>query len=231
VTCYFWHEAEGDLTANTFASCITDYVENLDERIEEVIMYSDGCTYQNRNAVLANALLNVSHEKNIRIVQKILEKGHTQMEVDNVHSVIEKKLRNKPIYSPQNYVDIMKACRPSQPYAVKYLTHDFFKDFTVLNYYQSIRPGSKAGEPTVTDLKVLKYFPDGTIYYKLHHDGDEFMDFPRRARLRAPTTDDFVRNLYQQRIAIKSVKYAHLQELESVIPGDYHPFYDSLPHT
>lgn len=47
---YLWHEAEGDLTANAFASCVTGYVhvDNLDERIEEVTVYSDGCTYQNR---------------------------------------------------------------------------------------------------------------------------------------------------------------------------------------
>ena len=122
------------------------------------------------------------------------------MEVDSVHSVIERKLRNKLIYSPQNYVDIMKACRPSRPYLVCYLTYDFFKDFTYLNYYQSIRPGSKAGDPTVTDLRVLRYLPDGTIGYKLHHDGDEFLEFPRRAKLRSPADDDAVGSLYQQQM-------------------------------
>jgi hypothetical protein len=31
------------------------------------------------------------------------------MEVDNVHSVIERKLKNKPIYVPTNYIDIFEA--------------------------------------------------------------------------------------------------------------------------
>ena len=55
--CYFWHEAEGDSTANIFASCIYDYLENeIKDDVDTVILYSDGCPYQNRNVTLANAM-------------------------------------------------------------------------------------------------------------------------------------------------------------------------------
>ena len=55
---YFWHEAEGELTANCFASCVIDYLNSIDTNVvKEVIIYSDGCTYQNRNANLSNAIL------------------------------------------------------------------------------------------------------------------------------------------------------------------------------
>lgn len=33
------------------------------------------------------------------------------MEVDSVHSMIGRKLKNKPIYVPQNYVDVNKTTR------------------------------------------------------------------------------------------------------------------------
>jgi hypothetical protein len=72
---------------------------------------SDGCTYQNRNITLSNTLLKAAHDRNITIFQKYLEKGHTQMEVDSVHSVIERKLKNKPIYVPVNYIDIFEGAR------------------------------------------------------------------------------------------------------------------------
>ena len=42
ITCYFWQEAEGDLTANAFASCLTDYLESLEDGIKEIVMFSDG---------------------------------------------------------------------------------------------------------------------------------------------------------------------------------------------
>ena len=36
--------------------------------------------------------------------------------------------------------------------------------------------------------------------------------------------------LYNSRRKIASSKYTHFQELKSVIPSDYHSFYDALPH-
>lgn len=47
--------------------------------------------------------------------------------------------------------------------------HSFFKDFTTLKYCSSIRPGRKVGDPTVTDLKAIKYNPEGFIEFKLRH--------------------------------------------------------------
>lgn len=229
VVCYFWHEGDAELTANSFASCLTDYIENISGSVKEVIIFSDGCPYQNRNVTLSNALSRLARLRDITIVQKFLEKGHTHMECDNVHSAIERKLRKKPIYCPQNYVDIMQSARLSQPYKVKYLSHEFFKDYSALRYYTSIRPGVRSGDPVVVNIRVLKYSSDGDIQYKLSV-SDDYQDLPRRSKDQHPSDDHQVESLYDAKLAIKGSKYAHLQELKKVIPKDYHPFYDSLPH-
>ena len=52
VTCYVWKETEGGRTASEFAFCIIDYLQKMD-RHENVVIFSNGCTYQNRNAVLS----------------------------------------------------------------------------------------------------------------------------------------------------------------------------------
>ena len=65
----------------------------------------------------------------MQIVQKYLEKGHTQMEVDSVHSVIERKLKTRSIYYPGNYIEVMQEARPAQPYEVIENKHDFFYRF------------------------------------------------------------------------------------------------------
>lgn len=76
-TCYWFTEVDTDLCASTFVPCIVDYLkENCLAQNLPVIIYSDGCTFQNRNAVLANALLNLSMLYNISITQKFFEKGH-----------------------------------------------------------------------------------------------------------------------------------------------------------
>lgn len=228
-TCYFWNESDGDLSASSFATCITHYIEHLlatEPGVKEIVLYSDGCNYQNRNAVLANALLKTAVDKQITIVQKFLERGHTNMEVDAMHILIERNLKKKPIYVPQNYGDIISSARPKQKFMVHYVPYTFFKDMTNLSYYSSIRPGNKVGDPTVTEIRVLRYSTNGTIYYKLGFQED-YQDLPRRAKQQ--TGVGAITSLHQNKLPIKQSKYKHLQELKRVIPQDYHTFYDCLP--
>ena len=83
-TCYWFDETQADLQASTFASFVVDYIRRHLNDGKPIILYSDGCTYQNRNSVMSNALLNLSKELNIIIEQKFLVKGHKQMECDSV---------------------------------------------------------------------------------------------------------------------------------------------------
>lgn len=228
-TCYWFNECEGNLTANTFASCIFDYLEErcLNPKLP-IVLYTDGCTAQNRNHVLSNALLLFSVKHQIEIIQNFLIKGHTQMEGDSVHAKIENKLKNKEIYLPYEFVRLTKEARSNPfPYDVKYLKFDFFRDFSKLDYYSSIRPGRKAGDPIVTDIHVLKYNPSGIIQYKLKFD-DEYKDLPRRPS--KVQVDVHLKNLHERRLPIQRSKWIHLQELKSVVPEDFHNFYDSLPY-
>jgi hypothetical protein len=110
------------------------------------------------------------------------------------------------------------------------LSHEFFKDYSSLNYYLSIRPGIKPGDHTVTNLRVLLYHPLGTVSYKLHHDNEQqFSELPRRGKPKKPVKTMAVPRLYSQQIHIKPAKYTHLQELKKVIPVEFHAFYDSAP--
>ncbi|CAK1553315.1 unnamed protein product [Leptosia nina] len=90
------------------------------------------------------------------------------MEVDSVHSTLEKKFRG-PIYSPSDYVSRMQQARPSQPCRVHHLDYTFFLNYdAVPGGYSSIRPGRKTGDATVTDVRELLYV-DGEVKYKLRH--------------------------------------------------------------
>lgn len=155
------------------------------------------------------------------------------MECDSIHSCVERKIKKKSVFVPQNYVDFIREARPEKPYQVKYLDHTFFKDFTTLGHYPSIRPGSGSGSAVVTDIRILKYLPEGNIQFKLGYTDEIFQDIPkpRATRTRKPEESDTVPNLYRNRISIKKKKYQHLQELKSVVPQDYQSFYDVLPHT
>lgn len=231
VVCYLWHEAEGGITSNEFATLYVDYIRRVAATLspgQDVIFWSDGAGYQNRNQNLSNALLKLSSELNLNIIQKYLEVGHTQMECDSVHAQIERKLKNKEIYIPADYIDVIKKARINPfPYEVVYLDHAIFMDYSKLGPMDSIRPGRTAGDPKVNDLRAIKYCPSGQIFYKLSFEGGWTL---LEKRQRKNKFEGVVGRLYTAPIKIKEDKFKHLQDLKNVIPKDYHSFYDLLPH-
>lgn len=91
---YWWNESEGELGAFIFCSIVVCYLtlhftEHTEQKPKKIILHSDGFGYQNRIAIMPNALLMFSIQHQVLIEQKFLIKGHTQMECDAVHSVME----------------------------------------------------------------------------------------------------------------------------------------------
>lgn len=232
--CFLWNETEGGLSSNEFSSIIIyflqKYVINSNIRnLDSIILYIDGCTYQNRNSTLSNALLNLSINSNVTIIQKFLQRGHTQMEVDSMHSTIERKVRNKKINVPVDYISICKSACIKSPYTVEYLTHNFFKSFSSLNFCKSIRPGNKKADTVVTNLKAIKYEPDRQIIYKLRFTEEDWSTLKLKYSKHIAVKFDDLPQLHNDRLKIKKEKFEHLQQLKLTMEKDYHAFFDNLP--
>ncbi|CAG9786483.1 unnamed protein product [Diatraea saccharalis] len=236
--CFICNEVEGGLNAEEFASIWVDFLENkviaeiAENENKTIIIYSDGCTYQNRNCILSNALLNiVMKHKNITIEQKFLEVGHTQMEADSMHSTIERYLKDKDINVPAEYVSIARHARKCPaPYYVQYLYHKYFKKFDNIQFYKSIRPGISKGDPKVTDIRALRYESVGSVLYKTWYK-HEWQPLPQRRSLQVhPCEVSNLSQLHQNRRKITLRKFQDLQEIKKTLMSDYHKYYDDLPH-
>ena len=150
--------------AATLHHAFLDHLESVvDDSVSTVILYRDGCCYQNRNVTLSNALIHFAVSRRKTIFQTFLEKGHTWMEVGSVHSETEGKLKRRQIFWPAEYIAVITAERRDHPYEVKQMDHTVFRDFAKLNYLSSIRPGSSAWDPQVVDLRCLQYLPDSSM--------------------------------------------------------------------
>ena len=222
---YLWHEGEAGITANEFASCIVHFLKEHPS-YDEYILWSDGCGYQNRNLLLSNALLKFATETQKIVTQKFLERGHTQMECDSMHSLIERRTI-KDIHTPRDYIVIFDTARlrPS-PYKVTQVYHN---DFMKLSgaYVTNIRPGRKVGDPTVHDLRALQYLADGQIRYKLDFESD-WEDLPQR--LSIPKEPFHWVRLFPAQLPITLRKFNDLQAMKPVLPRVAHQYYDNLPH-
>ncbi|KAB0802803.1 hypothetical protein PPYR_04989 [Photinus pyralis] len=154
------------------------------------------------------------------------------MECDSMHSTIERKLRRRTINVPADYVSLCKLARKNpKPYHVSYLDHTFFKDYSKLNLIKSIRPGYKVGDPTVNNLRALKYNSDGQIEFKIKH-SEEYEVMPMRLKknLNKGVPNNSLPALYSEPLKIKNEKFEHLMFLKKSLEKDYHNFYDNLRH-
>ncbi|KAJ8884652.1 hypothetical protein PR048_016510 [Dryococelus australis] len=169
VCCYWWDESEGETKATIFTCCVAHFLEVeiaawTQEKPKHIILWSDGCVYQNKNKTIANALLQLATKTNFLIEHKCLEKGHTHMEADSVHASIERRLRNREINHPHDYLPVTREARIKPfPYTEKCITHSFFRnfDFPEGEACSSIRPGNIKNGPTVNDVVNFAYISDG----------------------------------------------------------------------
>ncbi|KAF2886569.1 hypothetical protein ILUMI_19605 [Ignelater luminosus] len=134
---------------------------------------------------------------------------------------IEKSRRS---FSMNYYLKVERdSCKGLQEYVFKYPMH------SGLNFVTSIRPGKRIGDPTVTDLRALKYNPNGTIQYKLWF-GDAWQNLPLRMNNITAIPFAELPALFKGRLPIKNEKFNHLQILKTSLKEDYHAFYDNIPH-
>ncbi|CAH1106749.1 unnamed protein product [Psylliodes chrysocephalus] len=200
---YLWNETEGELCSSVFATCIFKHIQTtLDREVRSVVLYSDSCGYQNKNKYLASALCLLACKNNVEIEHKYLVKGHTQMECDATHSLIERHIKARDIYLPTDYISVITSARQKpQPLQVEYLNHSYFFNFDDNNIlrYDSIRPGNRVNDPKVADISCLKYLPNGNILYKLNYN-EAYLPLPQRSQTINHNYE--LKPLYQTRLKI-----------------------------
>lgn len=229
--CYAWDETEGSLAADVFAHLQFNHFQKLLEAnssIEKIIIWSDGCGYQNRNATVTNAYMHLAMTHGVEVVQKYLVSGHTQMECDSMHSTIERKIV-ADIFTPRDYIVIFESSRlrPSPYHVTQVYHHEMMK--LSGSFVNSIRPGKRAGDPTVNQLSALEYSSMGGIRYKLDHsEGSDWKALPQRVTI--PQKPFEWVPLFNAPLPISMKKFKDLQSMKHVMPQSTHHFFDSLPH-
>lgn len=100
-------------------------------------------------------------------------------------------------------------------------------NYSAASTLSSIRPGNKTGDPTVNDVKCLRYSSNGQIEFKTQHT-EPWQILPKRRQQTCAKLP--VKQLHSSSLKIKRDKFDDLQSLKAVILPDYHNFYDNLEH-
>lgn len=127
-----WHEGMASRGSNEINSCLYNYASNLPATVTHLIKYSDRCYGQNLNinSVIADLFL-VQQSPSLKTIDsKFLVSGHTHMECDIAHAVIEryKKRYKKNIEVPADWATLIEEA--SDKFNVKLMTAGDFYDFS-----------------------------------------------------------------------------------------------------
>ena len=192
------------------------------------MMFSDTCGGQNRNQFIAILLLYVvRNHSSIQSLDYIFTvQGHSHMEVDSMHSAIERKAGGLQIYDPYGWAVVASIAR-RDPYFAEQLNHkdmidlkQLKKDMKVTNVNRN-EEGHQVKwikENCITWMRFEKEKPS-TILYKLSYDKDE--EFKQihvlkqtRDSLRRSVSDyNTLPKAYTKRLPISKEKLKDLRKL------------------
>src|SRR5688572_13423406 len=130
-------EKHGDLT----------FDKNQKQSIDQYPIMSSN--FQNRNQHFASMCLQaVANSNHLECIDHIfMESGHSQMECDSVHSAIESAVKNRNIYAPSDYYQVVGMTRRSNPYTVQTLsTSDILNYKSLSKHIMRNRAKNTAGE-------------------------------------------------------------------------------------
>ncbi|XP_072389593.1 uncharacterized protein [Diabrotica undecimpunctata] len=245
VHCYFWSESEAKRGAIEIGSCVWAYLKAItdeDDDEKEVIFYSDNCCGQNKNKYLTSLYLHAVQTLTIKsITHKYLIRGHTQNEADSVHSLIEKEikknLKSGPIYTPDQYIALIKNAKKSPPSIIVHeLNFESFHDLKLLQEewgynYSTNTQGHNVNWNEIKILKIAKENPF-SMYYKTSYKDENYREVNVRNKRKKMKliTEIELKAAYCDKQKISDNKKKDLQELISkgLVPSFYAGFYNSI---
>ena len=144
-------------------------------------------------------------------MQKHLDTGHTWIDVDSVHAAIERRLRDRQIFWPAEYTQVIISARQHPKlYTVRTADRTFFRGFSKIQQYKSMWPGTVAGDPQVVDLEGPFAIPMADSF---RTSLCILKSAPQTGR--AQQWSMAITKLYKHSLPIKNKsKWQHLQELK-----------------
>lgn len=239
--CYLWHAQIAKRGANEIASCLYDFFKKEAlNGVKSVSLYSDNCSGQNRNRYIFAMYMHASRTLNLDIVHRFLQTGHTQNEGDSMHACIEKNLKNKIVYTPDQLYEIIMNAKVHKKFVMTEMSQNVFYDFKSLailnkNWLKDTR-GEKIYFLKLKEVKITAETPDKLFYKYDFEQPDYFVldtknySSSRTRKNKTTRSDPELKTAYDQLLPVSSALYKDLKSLcdSNAIPLHYQGFYRNL---
>ncbi|XP_058442947.1 uncharacterized protein LOC131438653 isoform X2 [Malaya genurostris] len=159
--CYLWDEGKARRGANEIGSCLLKFIHALPQNIKIVNCYSDRCFGQNHNIVICSTFMALIDQfrkqgRDLKITHNFMQSGHSHMEVDSVHSCIEraKKKSNVQIEVPRDWAIFISSIRRKQPLVVYTMEQKDFLNLKQLDKYYK-KPTMDCDNKKISFQKIM----------------------------------------------------------------------------
>lgn len=242
-SCFMWDESLAGRGGNEMASCLLRYIIDLDNSIDKLIIWSDNCPSQNRNMHMILCYFYALQLKHsiTSIEHRYLLRGHTHMEVDSVHSRLEREMKKTPDFSvmtPWDWQQMARLCSSKSDLEVKPMELEDFKNFGIL-YEKKNSPFLQNKKTTtkenflISKVVCMKFKRDspGILYFKQAFDENfKEVDFFRKPFRQNNANLPDLKPIRSTLRPISKKKYDDLQNLLKWVPKRFHGFYKELAY-
>nr|CAH7723750.1 unnamed protein product [Callosobruchus chinensis] len=229
---YIWHEALAKRGGNEIGSCLYQFLTNdLDKNVKHVVMYSDCCGGQNKNSHIAvMCMVALQDSSHLEVIDhKFLISGHTHMECDTDHSLIEKQKKkfNGQLEHPHDWANLIRQTGKKKPFIVRELERNNFYNFSgLLNGPLINRKNDTDGDKiNWRELRWIRYEKGSqTLLAKTTFSQNEpfrVLDFKRRGK---QTVNLRPQVAYKGPVPISVEKKQHLLDLLPYISSSLQDF-------
>ena len=242
-TCVMWDESKSGRGANEMASGMLRWaLSNIKPNHETLTIWSDNCPSQNRNFVMVMLYFHLLKKiPSIKVIEhKFLLRGHTHLEVDACHSLIErekKKTAGFQIMTPWDWQQIARMCSINNPFQIINMETEDSKDFKQLFCSATSPFILRKKDSTGRDVSISKMVylqvraeDPGILYFKNKFDDPDFQSVDLIRTGRRATFPAEIPNLRFDANPLALKKYRHLQTLLKWVPKQFHAFYQNLKH-
>lgn len=238
--CYLWHAQIAKRGANEISSCLFDFFKKeADRGIKFISLYSDNCSGQNRNRFVFAMYIYVSRTLNLDITHRFLQTGHTQNEGDSMHACVEKNLKNKIVYTPDQLYEIIMNAKVNKKFVTTEMSQNSFYDFKLMaNSSKNWLTNSRGEKVYYSKMKEVRTTPEasGKLLYKYDLEQNDYFVLDttycssktRKSKLNR--TGSELKAAYDCLLPVSNALFKDLNSLcdLNAIPLHYQNFYRNL---
>lgn len=237
-TFNIWIEGEAGRGAQEVGSCLRKYIamNNISESVENLIFWSDSCGGQNRNikmVLMMKCILEETlHLKSIRI--RFLVSGHSFLPNDSDFGDVECAIKKQnKIFSPQDYINIMRTCRRKRRININRMVKDDFVSTKKLEKAIVNRKKTCEAEKInwlhIKEIKILKEKKNSIFIRAGYNDESEYKEINiKKGKGPNVNLSTLLEPLWPNGKEVAEAKLKDIKSYLHLIPEEDHPFYKNL---